>query len=144
MLAISQTIASDAVAVNVLPCRINHTGPTKVKKRFWQPQSSADGTKIAYFRGRKLHGRCVKLPEKYQGLVLKQSDKVVVDLPPPLIDEEDDEEPELPQPVKVVDQVATFEEVTVWGHDQLPAADDAMVKGTEEWISFAEAIHGRI
>jgi ribonuclease H2 subunit C len=50
-------------------------------------------------------------------------------------------EEEAAEPVKVLDALATFDEITVWGHDQVPATDDPFVKGIEEWISFAEAIH---
>jgi ribonuclease H2 subunit C len=28
----------------------------------------------------------------------------------------------------------------VWGHEELPAADDAFVKGAEEWLKMAEAV----
>ena len=56
------------------------------------------------------------------------------------MDEEDDEEPE---PVKILEQASTFEEIMVWGHDQLPAPDDPFVKGLEEWIGFAEAINSQ-
>ena len=55
--------------------------------------------------------------------------------------EEEEEEP--PEPVKVLEELSTFDEVIVWGHDQVPASEDPFVKGIEEWISFAEAIHGR-
>lgn len=59
-------------------------------------------------------------------------------------DEDEDEHEEEPaEPVKIVETLSHFEEVIVWGHDQLPAADDTFVKGVEEWIAFAEAIHGR-
>ncbi len=54
--------------------------------------------------------------------------------------EEEEEEP--PEPVKVLEEVATFGDVIVWGHDRIPNQDDTFVKGIEEWISFAEAIHG--
>lgn len=50
---------------------------------------------------------------------------------------EDDEHPE---PVKILKEEATFDSITVWGHDRLPAADDAFAKGIEEWIGFAEAV----
>ena len=53
--------------------------------------------------------------------------------------EEEEEEP--PEPVRILDQVSTFDEVIVWGHDRLPDSDDPFVKGIEEWISFAKAIH---
>jgi ribonuclease H2 subunit C len=55
--------------------------------------------------------------------------------------DEQSEEEEQPEPVKTFDVAATFDEIVVWGHDQLPAADDTFVKGVEEWIAFAEAIH---
>lgn len=62
-----------------------------------------------------------------------------------LDDDEDiqirDEEDEPPEPVKVLDELSSFDEVVVWGHDQLPALDDPFVKGVEEWIAFAEALH---
>lgn len=126
------------MSINILPCRINHTGPTKVTKRYWQPRTETDNTKTAHFRGRRLRGEVVKLPENYQGLVLKATDQTIIEPVPPA---EEDEEPELPEPVKIVEVVSTFEEVTIWGHDQVPASDDTFVKGVEEWISFAEAIH---
>lgn len=53
-----------------------------------------------------------------------------------------DEEDEPPEPVKILDELSGFDEVVVWGHDHLPAMDDPFVKGVEEWIAFAEALHG--
>src|SRR5947207_1269662 len=76
---------------NVLPCRIHYDGPSKVTKRFWSPSLeignrttwrgedtqfrfflyhadvAPDKTRTAYFRGRKLRGRPVNLPEGYEG-----------------------------------------------------------------------------
>jgi ribonuclease H2 subunit C len=43
--------------------------------------------------------------------------------------------------VKVVESTAQFNEIVVWGHDQIPDKDDAFVKGVEEWLAFANAIH---
>lgn len=84
----------------------------------------------------------MRLPEKYEGMVLRSGDKTLVE-PIAITEEEDEEEPELPDVVKVVEHVASFESMTVWGHDQLPASDDSFAKGIEEWIAFAEAIHGK-
>ncbi|OAL40366.1 hypothetical protein AYO20_00102 [Fonsecaea nubica] len=56
------------------------------------------------------------------------------------IAEEDDDDP--PEPVKVLEELSTFEEVIVWGHDAVPTNEDTFVKGIEEWVAFAEAIHG--
>ena len=44
------------------------------------------------------------------------------------------------EPVKVLEKQGTFDEITVWGHEILPAADDAYVKGVEEWVRFAETV----
>jgi len=140
MLAIRKTTASDSTSINILPCRINQSGPTKVTKRYWQPRAEANKTKTAHFRGRRLRGRVVKLPEQYRGIVLKPSDQTIIE---PILPADDDEEPELPEPVKVVEEVSNFDEMTIWGHDQLPASDDNFINGVEEWISFAEAIHSR-
>jgi Ribonuclease H2 non-catalytic subunit (Ylr154p-like) len=78
----------DKCSPNVLPCRISYTGPSKVTKRFWSPSlekgtlhtprvkssfvhpcadSALDQTRTAYFRGRRLRGRVVKVPEGYEG-----------------------------------------------------------------------------
>ena len=44
------------------------------------------------------------------------------------------------EPVKILETQGTFEEMIVWGHEILPAADDSIVKGVEEWIRFAETV----
>jgi ribonuclease H2 subunit C len=55
----------------------------------------------------------------------------------------EDEEDEPLEPVKVLDELSSFDEIVVWGHDQLPDLDDPFVRGVEEWIAFAEALHGK-
>jgi ribonuclease H2 subunit C len=44
------------------------------------------------------------------------------------------------EPTKVLEKQATFDEFMVWGHEEVPAADDAFVKGVEEWLKMAEAV----
>lgn len=58
-------------------------------------------------------------------------------------DSEDLEDERAAESIKILEAVATFDDVTVWGHDQVPSSDDAFVKGIEEWIAFAEAIHSQ-
>ncbi|OCT44849.1 ribonuclease H2 subunit C [Cladophialophora carrionii] len=138
--------------VNILPCRIHHNGPTKVTKRYWLPQVEKDGTTTSYFRGRKLRGKVITLPAGYRGVVAKSTDKY---LPQPIksqnsptytaVDEDieiADDEDEPPEPVRILEETSTFEDMVVWGHDIVPTNEDPFVKGIEEWISFAEAIHG--
>jgi Ribonuclease H2 non-catalytic subunit (Ylr154p-like) len=55
-------------------------------------------------------------------------------------DESGPEDDEQREPVKILKEEAKFDEVTVWGHDRLPAVDDSFVKGIEEWIMFAAAV----
>ena len=43
--------------------------------------------------------------------------------------------------MNILEEVAEFGEVIVWGHETLPEDDDTFVRGIEEWISFAEDIH---
>lgn len=52
----------------------------------------------------------------------------------------EDGETEQEEPVKVLEAQGTFDELMVWGHEILPAADDTFVKGVEEWVRFAETV----
>ncbi|MCJ1287725.1 hypothetical protein MMC26_007077 [Xylographa opegraphella] len=145
---------------NILPCRINHSGPVNASKRYWNVEDDEKGRKMAYFRGRKLLGREVKLSDSYRGAVICDTDRVL-----PLSDSpnasdfdakapttakstvEDDEgeggddgEDDI-EPTKVLEEVATFDEILVWGHEQVPGEDDVFVRGVQEWLGFAEAMH---
>jgi hypothetical protein len=42
--------------------------------------------------------------------------------------------------VKILETQGTFEDMMVWGHEHLPAADDVYVKGVEDWVRFAETV----
>jgi ribonuclease H2 subunit C len=83
------------------------------------------------------------------GIVANSTDRLLANDPaktrPAFLEEsplEDlDDKEDAAEPVMILEAVATFDEVTIWGHDQLPPVDDAFVKGIEEWIAFAEAIH---
>ncbi|KAF4507003.1 hypothetical protein G6O67_005682 [Ophiocordyceps sinensis] len=54
---------------NLLPCRVHHTGPVDPVSEYWDPTQSEDSTSVAYFRGRKLKGRTVALPDNFKGVV---------------------------------------------------------------------------
>ena len=55
-------------------------------------------------------------------------------------EEEDEEEEEEERPVGVLEEVGTFDEIVLWGHEQVVADDDPYVKGVEEWIALAQAV----
>ncbi|KAK0119823.1 hypothetical protein ONS95_011255 [Cadophora gregata] len=131
---------------NVLPCRINHNGAVNTSRRYWNPTAQPDGKTIAYFRGRKLHGKVLKVPSKYRGVVVEKTERVLPRAPVQTQndqvegeeEEEEDEEPE----VKVMEEQAGFEEIVVWGHEMIPdGMADPYVRGLEDWIAFAESIH---
>lgn len=52
---------------NILPCRISHNGAVNASKRYWNVERDENGRKVAYFRGRKLLGREVRIPKDYRG-----------------------------------------------------------------------------
>jgi ribonuclease H2 subunit C len=54
---------------------------------------------------------------------------------------EDEEEPEVEEPVKIIDSLAEIKEIVVFDHDQQPASEDAFLKVVNEWIAFSDAIH---
>ena len=81
MLAIHSTNADKQVTPNVLPCAIKHNGPVSAAERYWNPSTEQDGTTTAFFRGRKLRGKRIALPEGYEGAVLQKTDKKVIAKP---------------------------------------------------------------
>ncbi|KAL8950645.1 MAG: hypothetical protein Q9222_003329 [Ikaeria aurantiellina] len=134
-----------SVTQNLLPCRIHHDGPIKVHPRYWNPQPDENGTPEAYFRGRKLKGREVKLPEGYKGVAVRDGVKLDDERREDELKrtkvEDDDDEDEEEEGLKVMDQVAEFGEYMVWGHESVVDGDDGFIKGVEEWIRFAEMMH---
>ncbi|PLB39721.1 ribonuclease H2 subunit C [Aspergillus candidus] len=131
--------ATQSCTPNVLPCRIHHNGSVKSIGRYWSPVADEKDqtSQTAYFRGRKLRGRRVAVPEGYEGVVATPTERTIRPAQNNAVDEAEPEEP-----VKVLEKQATFQDVMVWGHEFMPAADDPFVRGVEEWVRFAEAMHG--
>lgn len=154
---------------NILPCTIHHNGALKISKRYWNPtttttttSSSSSGlpnhdtsssTRTAYFRGRKLQGRILNLPNGYQGYLLQKTERKLVEpgsLPAAKNSDEDgeeegvgegrDEEEEVE--TTLLEQRGTFDKLVVWGHEVVPGDGDEYVKGVGEWMGFAEAVSG--
>ncbi|ROT41858.1 ribonuclease H1 small subunit [Sodiomyces alkalinus F11] len=152
--------APKAVA-NLLPCRIHHEGPVGSTDSFWKPTttppkssgSSSSPTapegdnQTAYFRGRKLQGRTVRLPEGYRGVVVeKQPEEQPAEREAWHHFEEmdGDEQKEEAEKEKqgVMRITAEFDRVVVWGHESTANAEtDPHVRGIEEWVQVAERIH---
>ncbi|GAB7362213.1 hypothetical protein MBLNU230_g2238t1 [Neophaeotheca triangularis] len=138
MLAINKTNDSRKVTPNVLPCAIKHNGPIDIADRYWNPRKEADGSRTAHFRGRKLQGKTLKMPEGYEGVVLQKTDRVMPASPQE--EEAIDGEESRAVETKVADQTATFDGISVWGHESVPGEDDIFVKSLEEWVGFANAV----
>ncbi|KAI7373792.1 hypothetical protein KC336_g20338 [Hortaea werneckii] len=153
---------------NILPCAIHHSGPIKVSKRYWSPTTTTsahdDGTKnlqTAHFRGRKLQGRRIRLPEGYIGRILQKTDEeeevhqrstrqqregpesTVRSENADDADEDGNMSRSAAAPVKMLETKGTFDSLTIWGHDHAPldGEEDEFARGIGEWIGFAEAIH---
>ncbi|KAJ5623759.1 hypothetical protein N7510_000068 [Penicillium lagena] len=128
---------------HVLPCRIHHDGPIESTERFWAPQPDKDGTQTAHFRGRRLRGRRVPLPDGYRGVIATPTDRVMTPAsqrPDHHNAEAEDPNAEPEEPVKALEMRGTFADLMVWGHETAPAADDAYVKGVQEWLQLAETV----
>ncbi|THY69733.1 hypothetical protein D6C93_10544 [Aureobasidium pullulans] len=108
----------------------------------------SDGqTNTAYFRGRKLNGKTVNLPEGYRGAILQKTNTI---LPPTITpststsleDEEDASSSSSSTPeTKILQEVATFDKIVVWGHEVQPdGQEDVYVRGVSEWIGLATAV----
>ncbi|OAX83718.1 hypothetical protein ACJ72_01918 [Emergomyces africanus] len=153
---------NSSITPNILPCRIHHDGPVNISSRYWKPvvDDGNPDTATAYFRGRKLRGRRVLIPEGYQGVVASQTDPNLKLAPPgpgtkQKTDQrharinfddqdrtdEDDEDEDFEPVTTILDSQGTFSDFMVWDHEKLPPDDDPFVKVVSEWIRFAEAIH---
>ncbi|KAJ2987082.1 hypothetical protein NUW58_g4702 [Xylaria curta] len=141
----SEACRHEKATINLLPCRIHHDGDVNPSQTFWNPTKTGDNSHTAYLRGRKLHGRSVKLPEGYHGVAVETTDaKLEVSREQDPIDEdvETTENPGNQLEVGVMKGRAAFNELMIWGHESTSDSTvDPYVRGMEEWIAFAEEIH---
>ncbi|KAK1700178.1 ribonuclease H2 non-catalytic subunit-domain-containing protein [Colletotrichum godetiae] len=134
----SNDSAKTKATVNLLPCRIHHNGPVGDANTYWNPTKSEDGKTVAYFRGRKLHGTTVNLPEQYRGVVMERSAKVETQQ---LEGEDEEVEGDLVE-LGTMEAKAEFDEMVIWGHEaRAEEASDPYVRSIEEWLDVAESIH---
>ena len=98
-----------------------------------------DGTRTAYFRGRKLQGKAVALPEGCRGVVAATSATAQEPSRRPEEAEVIDLDAEMPQGTLQVQ--AEFDEMVVWGHEAaVDAAADPYVRGVDEWLALADKV----
>ncbi|KAL7785214.1 ribonuclease H2 non-catalytic subunit domain-containing protein [Trichoderma ceciliae] len=127
--------------INLLPCRVHHTGPIEPSSAYWNP--SAEPTSTAYLRGRKLRGKTASLPANYRGVVLqrKVDKQSAVEQPEVIAIGEDGDEGSAPR-LGTMHTVTEFDKMVVWSHDTLvDASSDPYLRGVEEWLQVADSVH---
>jgi hypothetical protein len=99
--------------VHLLPCNIHYDGPAPVESYF-HPKHGQNGELVANFRGRKLVGEVVDLPEKTKGSVIEiaSKDNVVMH--------------------------TSFRQIHVWEHDLKP--DPRLIAESFDWLDIADAV----
>ncbi|KAM5386743.1 hypothetical protein ACJZ2D_000036 [Fusarium nematophilum] len=135
----SDETKAKAVA-NLLPCRIHHNGPVDPVSTYWAPNTSDDGTKVAYFRGRKLYGKTVKLPDQCRGVVLeRKQDK---DAQPAIEEQQTEDGDAEAEQIGAMQVTAEFDEMVVWGHEAVAdSTGDPYVRSMEEWLQVADLVN---
>jgi ribonuclease H2 subunit C len=100
----------------------------------------ADSSKLAYFRGRKLQGKAVPLPDNYRGVVMERAaDELKKEVQTPN-DLEDDELVAL-ENVGTMQRTAEFDEMMIWSHEAIAtSASDPYVRSIEEWLQTADKV----
>ncbi|KAL6629107.1 hypothetical protein ACP70R_028872 [Stipagrostis hirtigluma subsp. patula] len=116
--------AADLGGVHLLPCGIRQNGAAPVSDYF-KPRSTGvevEGVRVeeAFFRGRKLQGATLALPDGYRGYVLekKSADAEVSNFV----------------------SRAEFQNITYWNHDTTPSAEDPLPR-CFHWLTVADAMH---
>jgi hypothetical protein len=84
---------------------------------------------VVHFRGRKLLGQVVHLPEGYHATALRVTQDSLETHPDG-------------DSAKQADPVVEIDKIVVWKHESLAdAAEDPYLKGMGEWMEFADLIH---
>ncbi|KAF3901511.1 hypothetical protein ABW20_dc0108153 [Dactylellina cionopaga] len=103
-------------------------------------------THTSYFRGRKLIGTKLVVPDGYEGRVLdgppsnppltsgQQKETLYQD------DEQDDDDDEIKEAAQWT-TASSFSEIMVWGHEiAVNETQDGVVKGIEEWMGMSSIV----
>ena len=150
---------------HLLPATIHHNGPITYEPRHWTPTPSASTTpptSTSYFRGRRLQGRVLTLPDTHTGLVAQAHGTATIE---PArrggasraagARGEHDQRPESGDrvPARELLPVATFERLTVWRHGEagegeegaeVEGQNDVHVRAVTEWMGFAAAVSSAV
>ncbi|KAJ4757867.1 Ribonuclease H2 subunit C [Rhynchospora pubera] len=122
--------------VHLLPCSVKHNGPSDVSNYF-KPRNTdieVEGIRVqeAFFRGRKLHGFTVPIPDGYSGYVLQKSQ---------LGNGKDVENFEGES--GCWQSRRQFGNITYWNHDNMPSSDDPLFR-CFHWFPISDALHKKV
>ncbi|KAG6125546.1 hypothetical protein E4U38_007556 [Claviceps purpurea] len=100
-----------------------------------------DEDQTAYFRGRKLIGKCARLPEKYEGAIVrienegerrKKNSSEISSV-------KNDPDAELPAG-ESIHITSTFNEICTWTQGSISSDFDQYAKCVDEWFSIADRV----
>ncbi|KAJ3679307.1 hypothetical protein LUZ60_017318 [Juncus effusus] len=118
--------------VHLLPCSVKYNGACAVSDYF-KPRNTdveLEGMRVqeAFFRGRKLHGVTVPIPDDYCGYVLEKK-----------IGGENNSGSES----KLWESSGQFGKMTYWNHDDMPCIEDPLLRSLH-WFPVSHALHKRV
>ncbi|KAM3555452.1 hypothetical protein MY1884_005573 [Beauveria asiatica] len=128
------------MTANLLPCRIHHNGSIDPVGAYWRPTDNKDNSKEAYFRGRRLKGKTLPLPQSYRGVVLeRKADELKKEAPQPCDGEAaDDDDVVAMETVGKMQATGQFDEMVIWSHESMAsAAADPYVRSIEDKSDLA-------
>ncbi|KAJ4155441.1 hypothetical protein LMH87_000683 [Akanthomyces muscarius] len=144
MLSLKEAGETKKMTANLLPCRIHHDGSIDPVGAYWMPVDSTDNSKEAYFRGRKLKGKTLPLPEGYRGVVVERTaDELKKETKLPEDDQEDNGDDVVAmETIGTMQTTGEFDEMVIWSHESMAsAAADPYVRSVEEWLQVSGKIH---
>ncbi|GAV64362.1 RNase_H2_suC domain-containing protein/PP2 domain-containing protein [Cephalotus follicularis] len=127
-----KSVANLTGGVHHLPCRIKYDGPSSVS-HYFNPKPTdveVEGLKVeeAHFRGRKLLGATLPMPQGYSGFVLGKKSLGVK------------KASDVSEGVgNIWEMNAKFGNITYWNHDTLPSQNDSILRSLH-WLAVADAV----
>lgn len=128
--------------VHHLPCCVKFTGPSDVS-HYFKPRPSGfeiDGLAVeeSFFRGRKLQGVTVPLPDGYSGSILGK--KSTIKDKAKKTAGRGKSRPTSSDSENGWERLAKCGNMTFWNHDSLPSQDDACMR-LFHFFAVAKALH---